>query len=161
MLRTFSPREAARDRVGWGASLQAVVEKIGLDSAAQRRFAALLEELHAHDVDSLCVRAASAAFVRDSLGGRHGLLARLGDAAEHARCALPMEHFAAARSCLDEAFEHVCDYISVKVVFGDLRASLLLGLYAPSPHAARISAPLRTLDGTLGALHTTPPPPLD
>mmetsp|Transcript_37423 Transcript_37423/g.122405 ORF Transcript_37423/g.122405 Transcript_37423/m.122405 type:complete len:214 (+) Transcript_37423:408-1049(+) len=64
-----------------------------------------------------------------------------------------MEHFAAARSCLDEAFEHVCDYISVKVVFGDLRASLLLGLYAPSPHAARISAPLRTLDGTLGALH--------
>jgi hypothetical protein len=113
-MRTFSPKEAVRDRSGyWGA----FVVSLGLDSAAQRRCTALLDELNAHSLASLCVRAASASAVVAQLHEPHGLLAVLRAAAQHAEWEgpPPSAAFGDVRGVFGEAIEHIYEYIGVKV----------------------------------------------
>jgi hypothetical protein len=113
-MRTFSPKEAARDRSGyWGA----FVVSLGLDSAAQRRCTALLDELNAHFLSSLCVRAASASAVVAQLDEPNGLLAILRSAAQHAEWdgPPPSTAFEEVRAVFGEALEHIYEYIGVKV----------------------------------------------
>lgn len=144
-MRTFSPKEAARERSGyWGA----FVVSLGLDSAAQRRCTALLDELNAHSLASLCVRAASASAVVTQLDEPHGLLALLRDAAQHAEWEgpPPSAAFGDVRAVFGEALEHIYEYIGVKV----------LGHPAAEPACATSVTPPSTLQSPWHALAALP-----
>ena len=113
-LRTYTPKEAVRNRSGYWGSF---VVSLGLDSAAQRRCSALLDELNSQSLHSLCARAASAAAVLDELNGPDGLLTLLDTAAKYAEWdqVSPKAAFSDVNDLYLEARNHIYEYIGVKV----------------------------------------------